>query len=211
MMHFFSNNLLIIGGDNLAFFETNVLGSYFPNTYPSATITLASPIVAMASYDDSLFYVSEDSTFVHYSILKKSPIESHQFSSVPLTLVNFPDSDLMILSTNNGEIYFYNNSQLEHRFNVNSKLGKPMSLSGVKNSTHYVIGTNEGMVLLFDLRMQSLVSRFHFSNFPAKVSQSVFPEFSVSSGPFGLTFNYALNEIKKCFSIPPLILLIFVQ
>lgn len=139
--------------------------------------------------------------FYYYN--NKSRGQSHSYQSHITSLSRFESNNNVFFGLSNGDIYF--NTPLSQKspfllLQIGTKLGSPTSIVEMPNSSNYVISTDSGNVLIYDMRIQTPLKRFRASNRPAIVVPSDSYNFWMTCGPYCSKFDTTSLMIKQSIS-----------
>lgn len=144
------------------------------------------------------------------ALFKEVNIATH-FTSDPIVLPDAgkvtvmeksPERNLLMTATQSGDV-FVKKDTLVKLMTINRELGEPISLSFIPNSMYYVIGTNEGNVISYDLRMQCPIRRTRPSNMPAHVCGCDSQAFWMTAGPYCAKLDVKTSSLLKYVYAPP--------
>jgi len=110
--------------------------------------------------------------------------------------------DLVLIATASGQV-FARQDGVRGLLTVSAGLGAPVSVACVRGSPYFAIGSSEGHVLLYDMRMQCPVRRIRPSNRPAFVCAGDARTLWVTCGPYCARWDVPAGGIAHCFCAPP--------
>ncbi|OHT02074.1 hypothetical protein TRFO_07247 [Tritrichomonas foetus] len=141
--------------------------------------------------------------FMRFYYDNKARNQSHSYDSPITALSRFESNDYVFFGLKNGDIYF--NTPLSqkdslHIISIGENLGAPISIVEMPNSPNFVISTNEGNAIIYDMRIQTPLKRFRACNRPAYVVPCDSSNFWMTCGPFCTKFDIKNLQIKQAIS-----------
>lgn len=189
---------LITAGEEFNFFTIENLKS--GNIVPVIKKT-SQKFIKHINCDSSGIYCASDFSFQCFKFENETmiPLFETHFCEKISTIKKLIDTNLLILFLEDGSAKFFKNELFHDAYKIPAEHGIPISVCYIPSKKQYVVGTDSGSLILFDLNMQCPVKILRLSNQPSYVSFYDRKSFLCTAGPYATLLNYEMNKIERCF------------
>lgn len=162
----------------------------------------------IVAFPDSMVMATFDGATKQSSIRRvyyDNPAREHiQTYDHPITsLSRFESNNYTFFGLSNGDIYF--NTSMSQKnpillIQIGEKLGSPISIVEMPDSPNYIISTDEGNAIIYDMRIQTPLKSFRASNRPARISPYSSDQFYITCGPYLTKIDIKSLTVKQLIS-----------